>query len=262
MQTSAKRRVTARYIGGPTAVLEYGGLRILTDPTFDAPRSYEVAPGRRLVKTIGPSAMPEELGAVDVVLLSHEHHVDNLDTAGRAFLPTVSHVLTTVAGGARLGEHAKAMPRWSSVEIDLPEGGTARVTSVPAQHGSDGTDHLTGEVTGFYLQAEGYPTVYVSGDNASLDVVRTISERLGKPDVALIFAGAARTALVPQGTLTLTSDEAAEAVDILGVRSAMLLHFEAWEHFTEGRDALERAFQARELSEQFVIPRPGDVVNL
>ena len=54
------------------------------------------------------------------------------------------------------------------------------VTAVPAQHGPDGTDHITGPVIGFVLSAPGAETVYVSGDNASLDVVRGIAERIGE----------------------------------------------------------------------------------
>jgi len=32
---TARCRVT--YIGGPTALIDVGGVRLLTDPTFDAP---------------------------------------------------------------------------------------------------------------------------------------------------------------------------------------------------------------------------------
>jgi L-ascorbate metabolism protein UlaG (beta-lactamase superfamily) len=101
-QIRVKKTLRARYIGGPTALLEYGGLRILTDPTFDAPGAYNVAPGRKLTKTVGPAATPDEIGAIDVVLLSHDHHFDNLDHRGRDFLPRAQKVLTTVAGAARL----------------------------------------------------------------------------------------------------------------------------------------------------------------
>ena len=34
--------VGLRYLGGPTALLELGGLRLLTDPTFDPPGDYHV----------------------------------------------------------------------------------------------------------------------------------------------------------------------------------------------------------------------------
>ena len=45
---------TITYIGGPTAILEYAGLRIVTDPTFDGPGSYEDPGETTLVKTAGP----------------------------------------------------------------------------------------------------------------------------------------------------------------------------------------------------------------
>ena len=76
--------VTIRLIGGPTALLELGGARFLTDPTFSAPGAYEVAPGRSLTKLEGPAIAADAIGEIDAVLLSHDQHVDNLDPAGRA----------------------------------------------------------------------------------------------------------------------------------------------------------------------------------
>ena len=38
-------------LAGPTALLEVGGLRLLTDPTFDPPGEYPLPGGRVLVKT-------------------------------------------------------------------------------------------------------------------------------------------------------------------------------------------------------------------
>jgi L-ascorbate metabolism protein UlaG (beta-lactamase superfamily) len=67
------------FIGGPTALLVYGGVRWLTDPTFSQPCEYSGG----LVKTIGPALAAEQVAPVDVVLLSHDHHSDNLDPAGR-----------------------------------------------------------------------------------------------------------------------------------------------------------------------------------
>jgi L-ascorbate metabolism protein UlaG (beta-lactamase superfamily) len=72
--------LTARLVGGPTAILEYAGLRWLTDPALSPPGEY--AGG--LVKTAGPALDSDSVGLIDVVLLSHQHHSDNLDPAGRA----------------------------------------------------------------------------------------------------------------------------------------------------------------------------------
>jgi L-ascorbate metabolism protein UlaG (beta-lactamase superfamily) len=35
--------LTVRLVGGPTAVLDYAGVRLLTDPTFDPPASRRAA---------------------------------------------------------------------------------------------------------------------------------------------------------------------------------------------------------------------------
>ena len=75
-------------IGGPTLHFAYAGLSFLTDPTFDEPREYALGT-LSISKTAGPALSASELGAVDVVLLSHDQHPDNLDVAGRAYLDTV-----------------------------------------------------------------------------------------------------------------------------------------------------------------------------
>ena len=46
--------MSVRVIGGPTAVLEIGGLRLVTDPTFDEPRDYPLGAGHALSKTAWP----------------------------------------------------------------------------------------------------------------------------------------------------------------------------------------------------------------
>src|SRR6185369_13137328 len=102
------------YIGGPTALLEIGGLRLLTDPTFDpAGDEYPSGPAT-LRKTAGPAVSLGDLGPVDYVLLSHDHHFDNLDHAGRSMLPQARAVLTTVEGAGRLGGNSLGLPPWQT----------------------------------------------------------------------------------------------------------------------------------------------------
>lgn len=254
-------RVGIRYVGGPTAVLEVGGLRLLTDPTFDPPGEHRVG-SRVLVKTTGPAVTPEVLGPVDAVLLSHDHHPDNLDTLGREYLAAVPRVLSTASAQDRLGGVVRALPNWEQAELRRPDSGVLRVTGVPAQHGPDGTEHIVGEVTGFVLEGDGLPRIYVSGDNTSLKVIRAIATRMGPVDVAILFAGAAQTALVPGAYLTLTSEGAAQAAGILGARAVVPLHFEGWTHFTQGLDTLATAFDRAGLADRLHLPAPGESIDL
>jgi L-ascorbate metabolism protein UlaG (beta-lactamase superfamily) len=246
--------LTVQLVGGPTAVLEYAGLRWLTDPAFSPPGEYEGG----LVKTTGPALAAEDIGAIDVVLLSHDHHSDNLDPAGRAFLPHAGQVLTTVAGAERLAGNAVGVEPWSSVTV-----GEVTVTAVPAQHGPDGTDHITGPVIGFVLAAPGLETVYVSGDNASLDVVRAIADRAGPIAVAILFAGAVQLPHRFDGAyLTLSSDRAAEAARILGVRAVVPVHYEGWSHFTQGEAELRAAFAGNGVSDLLLVAERGETVTV
>jgi L-ascorbate metabolism protein UlaG (beta-lactamase superfamily) len=225
------------YLGGPTVLLEYAGLRLLTDPTFDGPSRYpDPDGGQALVKTRGPALQPSQLGPVDLVLLSHHHHEDNLDIAGGAYLAGVPLTITTVAGAAELGGTAIGLEPGQSHRL-----GAVTVTATRALHGPPGVAEALGPVIGFVLQADGEPTVYVSGDNASLEVVREVAEAFGGAPVAILNAGAARVREI-DADLTLGSADAATAAMILGSQRVVGVHTEDWEHFSQSREQLERAF--------------------
>jgi len=250
--------VTVQTIGGPTAILEVAGLRILVDPTFDPPGRYEREGAPTLVKTRGPAIPAGAVGPVGLALVSHDHHPDNLDAAGRELLRSVPLVLTTVAGAERLGGTARGLEPFEATDVELPGGGRLHVTALPAQHGPDGTDHLTGPVIGFHLAGEGLPSVYVSGDNASLEVVRRIAQRMGPVDVALLFAGGAQLEGRFGGALlTLGNREAAEAAQVLGARVVVPVHHEGWEHFSQGLDGLVEAFAAAGVGDRLRVVSPG-----
>lgn len=255
--TDTASGLTVRLIGGPTALIELGGLRLLTDPTFDQPQEYP-----RLRKLAPPAVSADEVGAIDAVLLSHDQHKDNLDDAGRDYLDSVPLVLTTPDAAGRLGGRSDGLAPWAHTDVARPDGGWLRVTGVPARHGPEGCEPVTGQVTGFVLSGDGLPTVYVSGDNASLDVVRDIASRLGPFDAAVLFAGAARTSLFDGAPLTLTSELAAEATKVLGVADVVPVHFEGWAHFSQGAGTLRTAFAAAGLTPRLHLLAPGESITL
>ncbi len=112
-------------------------------------------------------------------LVSHDQHPDNLDTAGRALLNEIPLVLTTTEGAERLGDPAQGPAPFEHVDLDAPDGGRVRITALPARHGPEGAEAVLGPVVGFLLSGDGLPSVYVSGDNASVDV----SARTGRSPI-------------------------------------------------------------------------------
>lgn len=188
-------RVT--YVGGPTALLEWGGLRLLTDPTFDPAGTVYAAAAYSLRKTQDPARPAAALLPVDAVLLSHDHHWDNLDHGGRSMLAEAPRVLTTAAGAERLGHEGVA------------------------------------------------------------EVAARFPVRL-----ALLFMGAACVAAVGPWHLTFTAEEGVEAARALGSAVVVPVHFEGWEHFSESRPEIARAFAAAGLAGRLRWPAPGEPTDI
>src|SRR6478752_3344604 len=139
--TTSTEPITMTFVGGPTLAFTYGGLTFLTDPTFDEPGVYEG--GIALRKLVGPAVQPADLGPVDVVLLSHDQHPDNLDSSGRALLSDVPFVLSTPEAASRI-PGVRGLATWEQTEL----AGEVVVTAVPARHGPEGAEALSGPVTG------------------------------------------------------------------------------------------------------------------
>lgn len=249
------------HVGGPTALLEYGGWTFLTDPTFDEPGEFQ-APSGTLVKTIRPAIRVEDLPAVDVILLSHDQHADNLDISGRRLVEAGgTKVLGTLEAAGRIAT-VTGMAAWERSVLEAPDRATVTVTAVPAQHGPDGCEPVTGTVTGFVLTGSDLPTVYVSGDNASLEVVNAVAKRFAPIGLAILFAGAARVGVFDNAALTLTAQDAAAAARTLEATAVVPVHAEGWQHFTEGHSELRTEFGAAGFQDRLRIPTPGEKLSL
>ena len=247
--------LTLTHVGGPTTLIELGGLRLLVDPTFDPPGEYRAPSGAVLRRTRPAALSVAEVGPVDVVLLSHDQHADNLDASGRALLARVPLAVSTPEAAERL-EPVQGLAPWQRVVVERPDGGALVVTAVPARHGPEGCEPRTGTVTGFVLSGAGLPTVYVSGDNAAVEHVEAVAGRAGPVDVALLFAGAARTPSI-DAPLTLTAADAVAAAGLLGDAVVVPVHADSWAHFSEDVDDVVRAFDAAGLSERLLVLSAG-----
>ena len=238
--------VRVTHIGGPTALIEVGGWRILTDPTFDAPgRWYYFGWGTSSRKLAGPAVPAGSLGSIDAVLLSHDHHADNLDTDGRRLLPASGTVITTVPGARRLSggglTEVRGLEPWSVTELTAPGRATVEITATPCRHGPAGAHRLIGDVIGFALKWDGqeHGVLWVSGDTVLFEGVREVAERL-TVDTALLHLGGVRFPITAGLHYSLTAKQAVEVVNLVRPRTVVPVHYEGWKHFRQGRDTVER----------------------
>jgi L-ascorbate metabolism protein UlaG (beta-lactamase superfamily) len=233
--------VSLTHIGGPTVVIEVGGWRLLTDPTFDpAGQRYRFGWGTGSRKLTGPAKAASDLGPIDAVLLSHDQHDDNLDVAGRALLPSAGAVITTVPGAKRLGGNARGLAPWSTTRLEAPGRPPIEITATPCRHGPPLSRPIVGDVIGFALQWESQQNgvLWISGDTVLYDGVRQVADRL-QVDTALLHLGGVRFPISGPVHYTMTAKQAVELCRLVQPRTAIPIHYEGWMHFREGREAIE-----------------------
>jgi len=238
-------------IGGPTALVEWEGWRILTDPTFDPPgRTYSFALGTTSRKTTGPAVALDDIGDVDAVLLSHHHHADNLDDAGRAGLGRARTVLTTVAGAKQLsaaGTHGDARGLRAGDTVTLTCGGKPDlvVTATPCRHGAPLMRPLVGPVVGFTLALAGAPRpgLWMTGDTVMYGPLRRAATGM-RPDVMLVHIGSVKFPLTGPLAYTMDADDAVELISLAEPGAAVPVHVEGWSHFSQQEEAAAGVFDA------------------
>ncbi|MEU8383912.1 MBL fold metallo-hydrolase [Streptosporangium sp. NPDC048865] len=230
------------HIGGPTVLIEFGGWRLLTDPTFDAPgRTYAFGWGTSSRKLTGPALPAAGVGPVDAVLLSHDHHGDNLDDAGRALLATAGSTITTRAGARRLGGTARGLGTGRTIRLEAPGRPPIEITATPCRHGPPLSRPVTGDVIGFALTWPGqaHGPLWITGDTVYHRALRRAAARI-RPGTVLLHLGGVGFPLTGPLRYTMTARQAVRLCEAIDPHTVMPVHYEGWQHFRQGRDAVEQ----------------------
>lgn len=236
--------VRLTHLGGPTVLIELDGWRILTDPTFDPPgRTYRFGLGTSSTKTTGPALEPEDLGPIDVILLSHDHHADNLDDRGRLTLTRATTVLTTVPGARRIGL-SNVRGIGPGTEAELP-GGPGRpnlhVRATPCRHGPPLSRLVVGTVIGFALSVgrDSRVALWMTGDTVLHRPLIRTTKKLDV-DILLMHLGSVQFPLTGPVRYSMNGSDAVRLLRAVHPRVAVPVHYEGWSHFSEPPALLDR----------------------
>jgi L-ascorbate metabolism protein UlaG (beta-lactamase superfamily) len=243
-----KNDINVIYLGGPTIILEIDGLRLMTDPTLDpAGEVFTINDKPAYSKIEGPAKV--DIGKIDAVLLSHDQHGDNLDNAGRKFLTLVPKTFTTRTGAERLQGNAIGLAPWETVMLK----DKITIISTPARHGPAGSEHLTGDVTGFIVATK-ETQIYITGDTVFYDGIKEVAEKFN-PKYIFIFAGAAK----PRGpfNVTMGTNDAIDTAFAFPGATIIPVHFEGWSHYTETGEMLRQSFSALGIADRLKILKAG-----
>jgi L-ascorbate metabolism protein UlaG (beta-lactamase superfamily) len=266
--------VQVRWLGGPTALLTYGGLRVLTDPML-GPRGEHAfvlakhpssgVPDAAIARYTTPVAFSFE--ALDAILISHTHP-DHVDARARETLPKHLPLVVAAAGVEAMRSAGFTDVRaldWGQA-LTLSHGSTTlRVTAEPAHHAHDASlDQHLGRGNGYVLDwssPSGTYRAYWTGDAVLSDESRTLTERAGPIDLLLPHMGG----VGGDGGLGLRTMNAEELLGLVArvqPRAVVPIHHTTFAHYREPIEALEQRAAESGLSHLFRFLREGESVEL
>jgi L-ascorbate metabolism protein UlaG (beta-lactamase superfamily) len=223
-------------------LIEINGYRILTDPTLDqSGKLYHHGFGAFSRKLSNPGIIPDRIGIVDLVLLSHHQHKDNLDHEGRKYLSTCHSILST-ASAARAIPGVKGLKVWESHSVEDIRLPGLTITATPAQHRPRWIpEFVSGEVIGFVIafneQRNG--VIYIAGDTVFFPGINEVAHRF-KVDIGIFNVGGVQFKyLTGCGLYTMDGEGLINAVRVLQPSRIYPVHSSGWSHFGQKEPVLK-----------------------
>lgn len=250
------------FVGNATTILRYAGFTILTDPTFLHQGDHvHLGHGLYARREVEPACRIPDLPPLDLIVLSH-FHGDHFDDLAIEQLRKDVPIISTRHAVDLLAEHGftRGFPldTWESQLVTKGDD-AVRVTAMPAKHDPDPVAGMLPPTMGSLLdfgrgQGRSF-RLYISGDTLVHDRLHDIPQRFPDIDLALVHAGG--TTLL--GTVvTMTGEQAVRAVEIVGPREAVPIHYDDYSVFQSGLDDVKRAAARSSTTAEFHYLGHGD----
>ncbi len=133
------------------------------------------------------------------------------------------------------------------------------ISRTGGEHGTGEIGARMGPVSGYVLQRQGEPTLYITGDTIWCPAV---AEALAayRPDVVVVYAGAAQ--FLSGDPITMTAEDVAKVCRAAPWAMVIAVHMESFNHCLLTRQALRDHLVQQQLSDRVVIPGDGEAVTL
>ena len=253
------------FIGTATTILRLGSFTLLTDPNFlhQGQRAY-LGKGLWSRRLTEPAMQPDDLPALDAVLLSHLHG-DHFDRVARKGLARSQPVVTTKPAARRLsdwGFETRGLDTWET-ETLTRDGETLTIEALPAIHARGLMGALLPPVMGSLLEhrmgGEVRRRVYISGDTLTGDHVSEIARRHPDIDVAVVHLGGTRVLL---HTVTMDAEQGVDFLRRIRPGRAVPVHYDDYKVFRSPLSAFEERCRSEGLAELLHTVERGQTVNL
>ena len=259
---------TLQFIGTATALLRYRDLTILTDPNF-LHRGELAYLGHGLVsrRLTEPAMSPEQLPALDAVVLSHLHG-DHWDRRAQRGLDHDVPVVTTAHAAKRLQwrgfSRAVGLRTWTSYDV-VRGGARLTISSMPGRHAPLAVRRLLPPVMGSMLEFGPIDgpvdlRVYLSGDTLLVDELHQIPRRYPDVDAAVLHLGGTT---LPGGLMvTMDAVQGADLMTLVDPGVSIPVHFDDYGVFRSPLADFRAEVTRRGRLDRVRFVERGDTVSL
>ncbi|HEV2093282.1 MAG TPA: MBL fold metallo-hydrolase [Rubrobacter sp.] len=250
-----------RFVRHATLLFEMGGVRVLVDPMLGnagtapaVPNTPNERPNPLVDLPFGDDELSDLIENTDAILVTHTH-ADHWDGRARELIPKDRLVLCQPEDEARIS--GAGFTNVSAVDPGLAWKGL-RFFRTGGRHGTGEIGAQMAPVSGFVVQREGSPSLYVAGDTIWCEEVE---EALGthRPDVIVVNAGAAQ--FLEGDPITMTAEDVAQVCRAAPGARIAAVHMEAINHCLLTRSELAEKLGESFLADRVEIPADGETLE-
>ncbi|KAH8895200.1 Metallo-hydrolase/oxidoreductase [Thozetella sp. PMI_491] len=295
--STGKENASIYFIGNATTVIEWQGLRILTDPNFlHAGDHVHLGPGVTAQRVTNPAVDLHELPPLDCILLSH-YHADHFDQLVEASLNRTFPIITTPhAKECLTSKTNKDEPFMAVTALDVFRSAmlhidgaddtngskVVKVTGMPGKHvppvpitDANAILRAVPPTNGWMLElgyassassegAEAVQTgyrIYISGDTLFVDELKTIPQWLegNKVDLMLVhLGGTTLNSTPPLLMVTMDGKQGLQLIQLIEPDVTIPIHFDDYDAFLSPLSDFKDEVNRAELQKKVVYLDRGE----
>ncbi|KAF2015698.1 hypothetical protein BU24DRAFT_422007 [Aaosphaeria arxii CBS 175.79] len=276
------------FVGTATTILEWEGIRILTDPNFLHKGDHvHLGPGVTGTRQTNPAIDLEQLPRIDAILLSH-YHADHFDQEVEAKLSKSIPIITTphahsclTSKGDDSFTQVHAVDHWEDVLLDLHtnkiQGGrkpAIRVAGMPGKHVPPGPLSIANDLlsavppTNGWMVELGYQNakegdnfdsgyrIYITGDTLMVDELKEIPKRYTGRNIDLMLIHLGGTTIpgpkLPLLMVTMDANQGIQLMELVDPDLTVPIHYDDYDVFMSPLEDFKKAVEEAGWTEKVV----------
>lgn len=279
--SSGDENASIYFVGTATTILEWEGVRVMTDPNFlHAGDHVHLGPGVTGTRVTNPAIDLHQVPRIDAVLLSH-YHADHFDEKVEASLRRDLPIITTPHAKEHLHEKKDEGEKFSDVYdldffqnmlLDIKSSASSddkapaiKVTGMPGKHVPPGPLSIANDLlhavpptNGWMIELGYKPSsssadsdfksgyrIYISGDTLMVDELQEIPKRYAGQNIDLMLIHLGGTTIpspkVPLLMVTMDATQGIQLMQLIKPDVTIPIHYDDYDVFLSPLEDFKKA---------------------